>query len=54
VEPEEKARVARLLNLQESSFPFKYLGFPISEKKLTIANLEPLWWELLENELTRV
>jgi hypothetical protein len=42
VEPTEQGRVAGLLNCQEGAFPFKYLGFPISDKKLSIADLEPL------------
>jgi hypothetical protein len=32
--------VANLLNCKEGAFPFRYLGFPISDKKLTIAELE--------------
>jgi hypothetical protein len=39
---EEQARVDCLLNCQEGVFPFKYLGFPMSDKKLIIADLEPL------------
>ena len=35
-----KARVANLLNCQEVSFPFTYLGFTIVDCKLTIADLE--------------
>jgi hypothetical protein len=42
VEPEEQARVACLLNCQEGAFPFKYLGFLMSDKKLTISDMEPL------------
>ena len=38
----EQARVARLLNCQEGKFPFTYLGFPMSNHKLTIADLEPV------------
>jgi hypothetical protein len=40
VSTQEQTRVANLLNCKEGSFPFKYLGFPISDKKLTIAELE--------------
>jgi hypothetical protein len=39
---EEQARVACLLNCQEGVFPFRYLGFPMSNKRLIIADLEPL------------
>jgi hypothetical protein len=39
---EEHARVANLLNRQQGEFPFKYLGFTMSDKKLTIADNEPL------------
>jgi hypothetical protein len=42
VAPEEQARVACLHNCQEGTFPFRYLGFPMSDKKLTIADLESL------------
>jgi hypothetical protein len=42
VDQQEQARVANLLNCQQGSFPFRYLGFPISDKKLTIADLEPV------------
>jgi hypothetical protein len=39
---EERSRVACLLNYQEGAFPFKYLGFLMSDKKLTSSDLEPL------------
>jgi hypothetical protein len=39
---EEQARVPRLLNCRQGRFPFTYLGFTMSDHKLTIANLEPL------------
>jgi hypothetical protein len=39
---EEHARVANLLNCQQGEFPFRYLGFTMSDKKLTIADNEPL------------
>jgi hypothetical protein len=39
---EEQARVARLLNCRQGRFPFMYLGFPMIDHKLTIADLEPL------------
>jgi hypothetical protein len=42
VDSHEQFRVAHLLNCKEGEFPFKYLGFPISDKKLTIADLEPV------------
>jgi hypothetical protein len=42
VSRQEQARVANLLNCKEGEFPFRYLGFPISDKKLTIAELEPV------------
>jgi hypothetical protein len=42
VDPVEEARVARLLNCKQGSFPFTYLGFTMSDHKLTIADNEPL------------
>jgi hypothetical protein len=42
VSPQEQARVANLLNCQEGAFPFRYLGFPTSDKKHTIAEMEPV------------
>jgi hypothetical protein len=42
VDQQEQARVANLLNCQQGYFPFTYLGFPISDIKLTIADLEPV------------
>jgi hypothetical protein len=33
---EEQQRVARLLNCKLSSFPFTYLGLPISDRNLTM------------------
>jgi hypothetical protein len=39
---EEQARVARLLNCKQGRFPFTYLGFTMSNNKLTIADMEPL------------
>ena len=38
----EQARVANLLNCKVGAFPFTYLGFPISDRKLTTAD-----WEFL-------
>jgi mannosylglycoprotein endo-beta-mannosidase len=42
VEAEEQARVARLLNCKQGRFPFTYLGFSMSDHKLSIADMEPL------------
>jgi hypothetical protein len=42
VTPEEEESVARLLNCKRGSFPFIYLGFTMSDHKLTIADNEPL------------
>jgi hypothetical protein len=42
VNPREQARVANLLNCQEGAFSFKYLGFPMSDKKLMISDMEHL------------
>jgi hypothetical protein len=42
VSSQDQARVANLLNYKEGAFPFRYLGFPISDKKLTMSELEPL------------
>nr|BDI54533.1 retrotransposon protein, putative, unclassified [Triticum aestivum] len=39
----ESSRIASLLNCKLGSFPIKYLGLPISTKKLTIAEWEPLY-----------
>jgi hypothetical protein len=39
---DEKARVARLLNCKQGKFPFTYLGFTLSDHKLSIADMEPL------------
>ena len=39
---EEQARVANLLNCQEGAFPFTYLGFTIVDRRLSIADLEPV------------
>jgi hypothetical protein len=41
-DPEEQARVARLLNCRQGKFPFTYLGFTMTDHKLTIADMEPL------------
>jgi hypothetical protein len=42
VEQEEEARVARLLNCKQWKLPFTYLGFTLSDHKLTTADLQPL------------
>jgi hypothetical protein len=42
VSAQEQARVARLLNCNQGKFPFTYLGFTISDHKLSIADVEPL------------
>jgi hypothetical protein len=42
VSPQEQSRVANLLNYREGTFPFTYLGFPLSDKKLSISDWEPL------------
>jgi hypothetical protein len=42
VDAQEQARVANLLNFREGAFPFRYLGFPMSDKKHTIADMEPV------------
>jgi hypothetical protein len=38
----EQARVARMLNCKEGRFPMTYLGFPIADRKLTIADMNYL------------
>jgi hypothetical protein len=38
----EQARVARLLNCKQGKFPFTYLGFTMSDHKLSMADVEPL------------
>jgi hypothetical protein len=42
VDADEQARVARLLNCKQGKFPFTYLGFTMSDHKLSIADMEPL------------
>jgi hypothetical protein len=41
-EQDEQARVANALNCRVGSFPLTYLGFPISDRKLTIADMANL------------
>lgn len=41
---QEQTRVANMPNCKEGSFPFTYLGFPIADRKLTLAD-----WEFLVN-----
>jgi hypothetical protein len=38
----EQARVARMFNCKEGRFPLSYLGFPIADRKLTIADMNYL------------
>jgi hypothetical protein len=38
----EQARVARMINCKEGKFPMSYLGFPIADRKLTIADMNYL------------
>jgi hypothetical protein len=38
----EQARVAQALNCKEGKFPFTYLGFPMSDRVLTLADWEGL------------
>jgi hypothetical protein len=42
VAPEEEARFARLLNCKRGCFTFTYLGFTMSDHKLSISDNEPL------------
>jgi hypothetical protein len=35
----EQSRVARMLNCKEGRFPMTYLGFPIADRKLSIADM---------------
>jgi hypothetical protein len=39
VSEEESARIASLLNCRGVSLPMKYLGIPVNNKKLYVANL---------------
>nr|XP_051211639.1 uncharacterized protein LOC127329136 [Lolium perenne] len=39
---EEQARVANLLNCRQGTLPFNYLGFPMSGRRITMAEMEPL------------
>jgi hypothetical protein len=47
----EQARVARMFNCKEGRFPLSYLGFPIADRKLTIADMTYLV-ETVGTELT--
>jgi hypothetical protein len=38
VELGEQARIARLLNFKQGKFPFTYMGFTISDHKLSIVD----------------
>ncbi|XP_071683729.1 uncharacterized protein [Lolium perenne] len=38
----EQARVANLLNCTQGTLPFKYLGFPLCDRRVTMAEMEPL------------
>jgi hypothetical protein len=38
----EQARVARMFNCKEGRFPLSYLGFPIADRKFTIADMNYL------------
>jgi hypothetical protein len=38
----EQARVARMFNFKEGRFPLSYLGFPIADRNLTIADMNYL------------
>jgi hypothetical protein len=40
-EAEEQARVASLLNCKQGKFPFTYLGFTMSDSKLSIRTWNP-------------
>jgi hypothetical protein len=42
VPPSEQARVAQALQCKEGKFPFTYLGFPMSDRTLTMADWEGL------------
>ena len=43
MDQQERVRIANLLNCKLGSFPIKYLGLPISHKKLAISEWEPLY-----------
>jgi hypothetical protein len=38
----EQARVANLLNCKQGTLPFNYLGFPMCDRRITMAEMEPL------------
>jgi hypothetical protein len=42
VAAQEQARVANLLNCHRGDLHFRYLGFPMSDKKHTISDMEPV------------
>jgi hypothetical protein len=42
VSQEEQARVVHALNYREGSLPFTYLGFPMADRPLTIADWDGL------------
>ena len=39
--PEEQLRVAQMLNCKQGSFPFTYLGLPISDRALRAGAWDP-------------
>ena len=39
----ESPRIANLLNCKLGSFPIKYLGLPITHRKISISEWEPLY-----------
>jgi hypothetical protein len=38
----EQARVANLLHCRQGTLPFNYLGFPMCDRRITMAEMEPL------------
>jgi hypothetical protein len=40
--PSEQTRVANALNCKEGAYPFTYLGFPMADRALTMADWEGL------------
>jgi hypothetical protein len=44
VDKETESNIAKALNCTTGSLPMKYLGFPISDRKLKMEALGRWWW----------
>ena len=50
MDDQQSARVANLLNCKLGSFPIKYLGLPVSHRKLSILEWEPLYGKVANKD----